>query len=88
MATPVQRPVHPVIKVSKLVKEVRQLGCETFSSTVDAVVLKNWLKIVSYTLKNIELDDKFKLRVAIRLIDKSAAIWWDNLKHRSTTPMI
>ena len=32
-----------------------------------------------------ELDDEFKLKVATRLIDKSTATWWDNLKLRSTT---
>ena len=31
-----------------------------------------------------ELDDELKLRVVTRLIDKSAATWWDNLKLRST----
>ena len=34
-----------------------------------------------------KLDDKLKLRVTNRLIDKSAATWWDNLKLRSTTLM-
>ena len=32
-----------------------------------------------------ELDDELKLRVTTRLIDKSAATWWDNLKLRATT---
>ena len=53
------------------------MGCETFSSTVDAVATKNWLKKASDTLIGIKLDDEFKLRVATRLIDKSAIIWWD-----------
>ena len=35
---------QPIIKLSKLVKEAGQLGCDTFSSTVDAVIVKNWLK--------------------------------------------
>ena len=60
------------------------MGCETFSGTVDVGAIKNWLKRVSDTLTNMELDDKLKLRVATRLIDKNAAIWWDNLKLRST----
>ena len=68
------------IKLSKLIKEVRTLGCETFSGTVDAVVAKNWLKKVSDTLNDMELDDDLKLKMATRLIDKSAATWWDNLK--------
>ena len=45
---------------------------------------KNWLKRVSDTLTDMELDDDLKLRVATRLIDKSAATRWDNLKLRTT----
>ena len=54
------------MKLSKLVKEARQLGYETFSGIMDVVVAKNWLKRVSNTLTDIELDDKLNLRVAIR----------------------
>ena len=70
-----------------MVKEIRQLGCESFSGIVDVVAAKNRLKRVLGTLTNMELDDEFKLRVAIGLIDKSAAIWWDNLKLRSIAPV-
>ena len=69
-----------VVKLSKLVKEVKQLGCKTFSRSIDAVVVRNLLKKVSNTLKDMELEDDLKLKVATRLIAKSAATWWDNLK--------
>ena len=75
MATPIQTLVQSVIKLSKLVKEARQLGCETFSSIVDIVAAKNWLKSVSNTLIVLELDDELKLRVTTRLIDKSTTTW-------------
>ena len=38
------------VKLSKLVKEAKQLGFETFSRTTYAVMAKNWLKKVSNTL--------------------------------------
>ena len=75
------------IKLSKLIKKTRTLGCETFSGTVDAVVVRNWLKKVSDTLNDMELDDELKLKVATRLIDKNEATWWDNLKLRVSTPL-
>ena len=78
---------RPGIKLSKLVKEAGQLGCETFSRTVDAIVARNWLKKVSDTLADMELDENLKLKVATRLIDKSVATWWDNLKLRTPTPI-
>ena len=73
------------IKLSKLIKEARPLGCETFSGTIGVVVARNWLKRVSDTLNDMELDDELKLKVATRLIDKSAATWWDNLKLQVST---
>ena len=79
-----QPSAQPILELSKLVKKAKQLGCETFSITVDAVVGKNWLKRVSNTLIDMELDDELKLKVTTRLIDKSAIKWWDNLKLRST----
>ena len=63
------------VKLFKLVKEAKLLGCETFSGTVDVVVAKNWLKRVIDTLTDMELNDSLKLKVATRLMDKSAATW-------------
>ena len=70
-----QPPTNTRIKLSKLVKEPRQLDYETFSRSVDVVVARNWLKRVSDTLTDMELDDELKLKVATRLMDKSAATW-------------
>ena len=53
-------------------KQARQLSCETFFGSMDAVLEMNWLKRVSNTLTDMELDDDLKLRVATRLNDKSA----------------
>ena len=76
---------QPTLMLSKLVKDAIQLGCETFSGTINAVSTKNWLKRVSNTLIDMEFDDELKLRVATRLMDKSVATLWDNLKLHSTT---
>ena len=51
---------------------------------MDGLAAKNWLKESQNTLIDMELDDELKLRVATRLIDKSAITWWDNLKLRAT----
>ena len=46
---------------------------------------KNQLKKVSDTLTDMELDNDFKLKMATRLINKSATTWWKNLKLRTLT---
>ena len=84
MATFAQPPTQPIVKLSKLIKKARQLGCQTFFGTIDAVAAKNWLKRISDILIDMKLDDELKLRVATRLINKSTATWQDNLKLKST----
>ena len=56
------------------------MGCETFSGTVDAIVAKNWMEKITNIMIDMELEDNLKLKVTTRLMDKSAATWWDNLK--------
>ena len=63
------------------------MGCETFFCTIDVVVTKNWLKRVSDTLIDMELNNELKSRVVTKLIDKSVPTWWDNLKFRATIPV-
>ena len=87
MATFAQPSAQPMVKLSKLVKEARQFDCETFSSTIDVVATKNWLKKVSNTLTDMDLDADLKLKVESWLINKSAATGWDNLKLKSNTPV-
>ena len=36
---------------------------------------------------DMELEDNLKLKVAIRLMDKSVATWWKNLKLRTVVPI-
>ena len=48
---------------------------------------KNWLKKIFDTLTDMELDDSLKLKMTTRLMDKSAATCWDNLKLRTSTPI-
>ena len=87
MATVAQPQKQYVVKLSKLIKKARQLGCETFSKIADVVATKNWLKRVFDTLKDMEIEDDFKLKGTFRLIDKSAVTWWDNVKLRSAAPV-
>ena len=45
------------VKLSKLVDEVRLLGCETFSGTMGAIMAKNWMKRIIDTMIDMELED-------------------------------
>ena len=45
------------------------------------------MKRVFDTLTDIDFKDDLKLKVASRLIYKSAATWWDKVKLRSAAPV-
>ena len=83
-----QPSTQPGVKLFKLVKKARLLGCQIFFGLVDAIVAKNWIKKVSDTIVDMELEDTLKLRVATRLLDQSATTWWENLKLRTSVPII
>ena len=63
------------------------MGHETFFGTADVVAARNWLKRVFDTLMDMDLEDDLKLKIASRLIDKSAVTWWDNVKLRLAAPI-
>ena len=56
-----QPSTQPGVKLSKLVKKARLLGCQTFSGSVDAIVAKNWINKVSDTIVDMKLEDTFNL---------------------------
>ena len=45
------------------------------SGTIDAIMAKNWIKKITDTMVDIELEDSLKLKVATRLMNKSAVTW-------------
>ena len=45
------------------------------SGSVDAIVAKNWMKKITVTIIDMELEDNLKIKVVTRLMDKSVATW-------------
>ena len=48
---------------------------------------KNWMNKITDTMVDMELEDNLKMKMAKRLMDKSAATWWKNLKLRTIIPI-
>ncbi|XP_039115300.1 uncharacterized protein LOC120250538 [Dioscorea cayenensis subsp. rotundata] len=71
------------LALSKLLKEARQLGCGSFDGTSDAMIAKEWVKRVIATFDDMSLGGETRLRVATRLLEGRARIWWESLKSRS-----
>ena len=75
------------VNLSKLIKDAILLGYKTFSGIVDAVMAKNWMKKIEDTMVDMELEDNLKLKVATKLMDKSATTWLENLKFCTVVPI-
>lgn len=74
---------YQVSALPNMLKEARQLDCGNFDGTSDAMVAKNWLKMVPGTCEDMGLVDEMKMKVAVRLLENEAKIWWENLKGRT-----
>ncbi|EOX93975.1 Gag protease polyprotein [Theobroma cacao] len=85
LTTPLVPPPVQDVSISKKLKEVRQLGCVSFTGELDATRAKDWINQVSETLSDMRLDDDMKLMVATRLLQKRARTWWNSVKSRSAT---
>lgn len=71
------------LALSKLLKEARQLGYGSINSTSDAMISKEWIKRMIVTIDDMSLGTEMRLRVATRLLEGRAQIWWESLKSRS-----
>ena len=48
---------------------------------------KNWMKKITDTMIDMELEDGLKLKVVARLMDRSATTLWENLKLHTVVPI-
>ncbi|CAH9091624.1 unnamed protein product [Cuscuta epithymum] len=70
----------PIIRISKYLKEARDLGCKPFDGTGDISVAAEWIKRFNEAALDMELPPIMKLRVATRLLEGMASTWWDGVK--------
>ncbi|CAH9138465.1 unnamed protein product, partial [Cuscuta epithymum] len=70
----------PIIRISKYLKEARDLGCKPFDGTGDISVAAEWIKRFNEAALDMQLPPHMKMRVATRLLEGMASTWWDGVK--------
>ncbi|CAH9132716.1 unnamed protein product [Cuscuta epithymum] len=70
----------PIIRISKFLKEARDLGCKPFNGAGDISVAAEWIKRLNEAALDMQLTPEFKVRVAVRLLEGMASTWWDGAK--------
>ncbi|OMO86567.1 reverse transcriptase [Corchorus capsularis] len=69
--------------LSKILKEVRNLGVDTFVGTKDAIKAKDWLDSVTSAFEDMNLVEPQRVKIASRLLDEEAKAWWVSVKDRT-----
>ncbi|CAH9094849.1 unnamed protein product [Cuscuta epithymum] len=72
----------PIIRISKYIKEARDLGCKPFDGTGDISISAQWIKRLNEAALDMQLTPEYKLRVAVRLLEGMASKWWDGTKSK------
>ncbi|CAH9143139.1 unnamed protein product [Cuscuta epithymum] len=70
----------PIIRISKYLKEARDLGCKPFDGTGDISIAAEWIKRFNEAALDMQLPPNMKMRVATRLLEGMASTWWDGVK--------
>ncbi|CAH9140042.1 unnamed protein product [Cuscuta epithymum] len=72
----------PTIRISKFIKEARDLGCKPFDGTGDISVAAQWIKRLNEAALDMQITPNLKLRIAVRLLEGMASKWWDGTKSK------
>ncbi|CAH9124692.1 unnamed protein product [Cuscuta epithymum] len=72
----------PTIRISKYIKEARDLGCKPFDGAGDISVAAQWIKRLNEAALDMQIAPNLKLRIAVRLLEGMASKWWDGTKNK------
>ena len=68
------------MQVSKLLKEARQLGCESFNGLGDVSAVQVWLERVTMAAEDLRLSEAARVVLATRLLEGDARTWWISVR--------
>jgi len=73
-----------VVTLVRIVKSIRELGCEPFLGEPDAEIAGRWLHIIKDTLDQMHVIEGLRVNCAAHLLSNRARSWRDTV--RSTRP--
>ena len=74
-------------ELSRLVREARLLGCDSYTGEGDPQLAREWIGDITDLFGRMSLSDEDKLEVATLLLEKPAKTWWNKLRRQSTEPL-
>jgi len=71
-----------VVTLVRIVKSMRELGCEPFLGKPDAEIMGRWLRTIKDTLDQMHVTEDLRVNYATHLLSNKAWSWWDTVRSR------
>jgi len=70
---------NDVVHLVRLVKSMREMGCEPYSGEQDAEVVGRWIRKVEKTIIQIKIPHDLRVDCATQLLLDGAMTWWETI---------
>jgi len=76
---------NDVVQLVRLVKSMREMGCEPYSGEQNAEVAGRWIRKVEKTRIQIKIPHDLRVDCATQLLSDGAMTWWETVQLRRAT---
>ena len=76
---------NDVVQLVRLVKSMREMGCEPYSGEHNAEVAGRWIRKVEKTMVQIKIPHDLRVDYATQLLSEGAMTWWETVQLRRAT---
>jgi hypothetical protein len=70
---------NDVVHLVRLVKSMREMGCEPYSCEQDAEVVGRWIRKVDKTMIQIKIPYDLRVDCATQLLSDGVMTWWETV---------
>ncbi|KAL9400951.1 hypothetical protein Peur_004800 [Populus x canadensis] len=74
-----------VVPLVRLVKSMREMGCEPYMGEQDAEIAGRWIRKVEKTMIQISIPEGLRVNCASQLLSDRAMTWWETVQLRRAT---
>jgi hypothetical protein len=71
-----------VVTLVRIIKSMRELGCEPFLGEPDTEIVGRWLCIIEDTLDQMQVTEGLRVNCAAHLLSDRTRSWWDIVRSR------
>ena len=76
---------NSVVLLVRLVKSMREMGCEPYMGEQDSEIAGRWIRKVEKTMIKISIPEGLRVNCANQLLFDSAMTWWETVQLRHAT---